>query len=119
MAVDADGFISLAEHAPLLGRIDLSAIVAAEGQIVEEVQVVQHQGRYYITAERFRNLWEVSPQPGERQATYRPIHVSENRLSGVRMSRYGPSGRACVRLDADGVGPWYVTDKGELHDVCS
>ena len=118
MAVDVDGFVHLAEHAPLLGRIEVAPIIDAEGRAVETVQVVQHQGRYYITADGFQNVWEVTPQPGSTLATYRRIRVSESPLSGVRLARYGPTGRACVRVDVDGGGPWYITPQGELDDQC-
>ena len=118
MTVGADGSILLAEHTPLSGRIEIAPILDAEGRAVETVQLLLHEGRYYITADGFKNLWEVSPQPGRTLATYRPIPVSENPMLHVRMARYGRSGRACVRLDAAGVGPWYVTDEGELHDQC-
>ena len=118
LTVGADGSILLAEHTPLSGRIEIAPILDAEGQAVDTVQLLLHEGRYYITSDGFKNLWEVSPRPGGTLATYRPIPVSENPMSQVRMARYGRSGRACVRLDAAGVGPWYVTDEGELHDQC-
>jgi hypothetical protein len=118
MTVGADGSILLAEHTPLSGKIEIAPILDAEGRAVDKVQLLLHEGRYYITANGFKNLWEVSPQPGSTLATYRPIPVSENPMSHVRMARYGHSGQACVRLDAAGIGPWYVTDEGELHDQC-
>lgn len=118
LAVDGNGTVNLAEQAPLRGRIEVAPILAAEGREAETVQVILHEGRYYVTAEGFRNIWELVPEAGTTRATYRSIPVSENPLSGVRMSRYGPAGRACVRLDTDGGGPWFVTDEGELDDRC-
>ncbi len=118
LAVDRNGTINLAEHPPLRGRIETAPILAAEGREVETLQVILHEGRYYLTAEGFRNIWELVPESGTTRATYRSIPVSEQPLAGVRMSRYGPEGRACVRLDVDGAGPWFVTDEGELDDRC-
>ena len=119
LALDRNGTINLAEHAPLRGRIEVAPILDAEGhEEAETVQVILHGGRYYIMAEGFRNIWELVPRVGTTRATYRSIAVSATPLSGVRMSRYGPEGRACVRLDVDGAGPWFVTGKGELHDRC-
>ncbi len=118
VTVEQDRSINLAEHAPLVGRIDVSPILDAEGRTVSAVQVLLHEGRYYITAEGFRNLWEVTPRPGKTVARFRSIAISERPLFDVRMSRYGPAGSPCVRLDADGDGPWYVTAEGELHERC-
>jgi len=118
LAVDRNGTINLAEHAPLRGRIEVAPILAAEGREVETVQVLLHEGRYYVAADGFRNIWELVPEAGSTRATYRSIPVPDRPLAGVRMSRYGPPGRACVRLDIDDGGPWFVTDEGVLDDRC-
>lgn len=118
LRVDEAGSVDLAEHPPLRGRIAAGPILTEEGSQVDSLQVLLHQGRYYLTAEGFRNVWELVPESGTTRATYRPIPVSSEPLSGVRMSRYGPAGRACVRLDVDGSGPWFVNNDGELDDHC-
>jgi hypothetical protein len=116
--IDADGSISLTENTQLLGSIEGGAILEAEGQDVSTVQVLFHEGRYYIVADGFRNLWQVTPEPGTGWATYRPITLPDHQTENVRISRYGPPERICVRVDVDGGGPWYVNGTGGLQDEC-
>jgi hypothetical protein len=119
MDVGPDGSIDLSEHTPLVGRIDVGPILDAEDRNVSTVQVLLHEGRYYIAADGFRNLWEVTPTPGTTVATFRPIFVSDLPLSNVRLARYGPAGNPCVRLDATKTGgPWFLNDEGRLRDHC-
>jgi len=119
MDVATDGSVDLSEQTPLMGRIDVGPILDAEDREVRTVQVLLHEGRYYITADGFRNLWEVTPTPGLSVATFRPIFVSDLPLSDVRITRYGPAGSPCVRVDATKIGgPWFLNDEGELRDRC-
>jgi hypothetical protein len=117
-AVGADGSIGLAENVQLLGSIEAGPILEAEGHAASTVQLMLHEGRYYIIADGFRNLWQVTPEPGTSWAKYRPIRLPDLPITNVRMSRYGPPGRVCVRLDVDDGGPWYVTGSDELDDEC-
>lgn len=117
--VEPDGTVSLARNAPLLGRLEIAPIIEAEGTAVANVQIMVHRGRYYITADEFLNIWEVSPSPGETQAVYRPIAVSGEALAGVRLSRFGSPERVCVRVDLENAGPYYINSKGKIDDECS
>lgn len=118
LEVAEDGHVNLAEHPPLQGRIDIGPILATEGQEAGSLQALLHLGRYYLVAEGFRNLWEVTPQPGGSRANYRPIAVTGEPLSGVRLSRYGPAGRACVRVDIEEGGVWFVSSSGVRNEEC-
>lgn len=118
-AVEPDGTVRLARHAPLLGHVAIAPILEAEGVPVTEVQVIGHRGLFYLTAEAFTRIWEISPQPGGTQAAFRPIPVSGEALSGVRLSRFGEAGTVCVRVDLDGAGPFYVNSRGRLDVLCS
>jgi hypothetical protein len=119
MEVAPDGNLDLAQQWPLSGRIDVGPILEAEGRRVKTVQVLLHEGRYYIAADGFRNLWEVTPTPGTSVATFRPFFVSDLPLSDVRISRYGPADNPCVRVDATKIGgPWFLNDEDELRDRC-
>jgi len=117
-AVDGDGSISLAEPTQLMGSIEAGPILDAENSAATMVQVMLHEGCYYIIADGFRNLWQVTPRPGTALASYRPVSLPDITIKNARMSRYGPPGRACVRLDVDGGGPWYVSEKNRLQDEC-
>ena len=117
--VDAAGTIHLSDQAPLSGTLDVSPILEAEGTRARRLQVVMHLGRFYIAADGFRHIWEVAPRPGERTAVYRSVPLPPGAVdSAVRLSRYGPPGRACLRLDADGRPPWFLTADGVLDVHC-
>ena len=77
-----------------------------------------HLGRYFVVADGFRNLWEVTPEPGSTRANYRPITVTGGPLVGVRLSHYGPPEGACVRIDVENEGTWFVSWSGEVHEEC-
>ena len=98
LTVQANGSVSLAESPPLIGRIDLSPILQAEGVRVTgkpqpTVQVLVHYGRFYLVAEGFRSIWELTPRPGMDTASYRPIPITADAgpkpETGVK-SRTGP-----------------------------
>ena len=126
LTVEAQGTVSFAERPPLLGRLDLSPILVAEGikpgKPALTAQAMMHYGRLYIVANRFRSIWEVTPRPGTAQASYRPIHVlpeaGPGRLKDVRLSRYGSSRSSCLRLDRSEGPPVFITPEGEAHDDC-
>jgi len=119
LPVDPDGTIQLARQTPFLGFVDIAPILEAEGTTVETVQVISHLGRYVIVADRFRSLWVLTPRPGTTRAEYRAVPVSEAPMSGTRLSRYGASSHgACVRIDATGVEPKFLSATGELLDAC-
>ncbi|HZM70597.1 MAG TPA: hypothetical protein VFB95_09540 [Candidatus Cryosericum sp.] len=126
LAVGADGTVSLAERPPLIGRLDLSEILQAEGirpgAPRTTVQLMLHYGRIYVVGDSFRSVWEITPQPGTCKASYRPIPVLEGtgqaRLKNVRLSRYGSSGSSCLRLDRVGDGPVFITSQGDVRNDC-
>jgi len=126
LTVEAKGTVSFAERPPLLGRLDLSPILEAEGikpgKPALTAQAMMHYGRLYIVADRFRSIWEVTPQPGTAQASYRPIPVlpetAPARLKDVRLSRYGSSQSSCLRLDRAEGPPVFITSAGEARHDC-
>ena len=126
LTVDAGGMAQLAEHHPLAGRIDLGPIFAAEGMVpvAEEstnLQMLVHYGRFYLAADGFRSVWEVSPAPGSPTASYRPIPVVDAAappMREVRLSRFGPAEAACVRIDRAGGETVFIDALGEIHAIC-
>lgn len=127
LTLDAEGTVVLAEHPPLVGRIDLSPILSAEGVHPgatgrATVQLMMHYGRLYVVADDFRDIWEITPRPGTTAATYRPIHLTRESgrgpLKDVRLSRYGSAGSSCLRLDRLGSSPVFITSQGEARDDC-
>lgn len=127
LTLEADGTVLLAERPPLIGRIDLSPILRAEGvqagmPAKGMVQLMMHYGRIYVVADAFRAIWEITPQPGTTAATFRPIPVAlgsgQEPMKNVRLSRYGSSQTSCLRLDRAGGTPVFITPKGELRDDC-
>ena len=127
LTVGADGMASLAEHPPLMGRIDLSPILEAEEIHLKKpatttVQLMMHYGRVYVVADSFRAIWEFTPRPGTSVASFRPIPVvrgsGQRPMKNVRLSRYGSSRSSCVRLDRADGSPVFITTSGEASDDC-
>lgn len=126
LTVGADGTVSLAERPPLIGRIDLSPILQAEGirsgATRKTIQLMVHYGRIYVVADAFHAIWEITPQPGTSTAAYRPIPIlgetGQEALKNVRLSQYGPSGASCLRLDRTGGSPVFITSNGETRNEC-
>lgn len=127
LRLETDGSVILAEHPPLVGRIDLSPILKVEGvrpgtAARGAVQLMMHYGRLYVVADSFRALWEITPRPGTTTASYRPITVvrdsAHEPMKNVRLSRYGSSASSCLRLDRAGGKPIFITPGGETRDAC-
>jgi hypothetical protein len=128
LPVDPHGVISLAAYEPLVGQIDIAPILSAEGvppapeQAPRTVQVMMSYGRFYVVADGFRAIWEITPQPGTRTGTYRPIALvpgpDQAPLKAVRLSRYGSSQSSCLRIDRAAGDPIFITSTGEVADAC-
>lgn len=116
--VDAGGSILLTQRVQLLGHIDATPIFAAEGARPTTVQLLLHEGCYWVAADGFRNLWRLAPQAGTTRATYSAVALPDPAAGPVRMSRWGTRERSCVRLDAERGGPWFVRSTGEIVDAC-
>jgi hypothetical protein len=127
LTVQANGSVSLAQSPPLIGRIDLSPILRAEGisaaaKTRPAVQMMVNYGRFYLVGEGFRSIWEITPQPGSSSASYRPIAVvadgAAKPVREPRLSRYGSSQSSCLRLDRTNGPPLFITPKGEAANAC-
>jgi hypothetical protein len=127
LTVEADGTVSLAERPPLVGRIDLSPILEAEGirgpaRTAATIQMVVHYGRYYVVGDGFRAIWQITPRPGTSSGAYRPIQVVRDAdrepLKDVRLSPYGSSESSCLRLDRAAGTPVFITRDAEARDEC-
>ncbi|HET6278789.1 MAG TPA: hypothetical protein VFG08_08400 [Candidatus Polarisedimenticolia bacterium] len=126
LQVGSDGTVSFADQPPLIGRIDLSPIMAAEGigtgAPPTTVQIVVHYGRLYVAAADFDAIWEITPRPGSTTASYRSIpiaHGAEGRgMPDIRLSRYGSPGASCLRIDRASAAPVFITAAGEARGDC-
>jgi hypothetical protein len=127
LTVGANGTVSLAEQPPLTGRLDLSPILGEEGihtspKTATAVQVMMFYGRYYIVADSFHSLWEITPRPGTSKASYRRIPVAhpegDSPLKGSRLSRYGSSKSSCLRLDRRNASPLFINSQGQVSHAC-
>lgn len=145
LTVQANGSVSLAESPPLIGRIDLSPILQAEKVRADVktkpvVQLMVHYGRFYVVAEGFRSIWEITPQPGLSTASYRPIPIAAEPgsrsatgakaavsartepgarpMHDPRLSLFGSSRSSCLRLDRANGPPVFITPEGAAANAC-
>jgi hypothetical protein len=127
LKVGANGSVSLAEQPPLTGRMNITPILEAEGfdassTTVTTVQAMMFYGRFYVVADGFHSLWEITPRPGTSTASYRRIPITpdatESVLKGSRLSRYGSSQSSCLRLDRKNATPLFINSRGEASHVC-
>ena len=126
LKVGANGSVSLAEQPPLTGRMNLTPILEAEGFDASPssvtVQVMMYYGRFYVVADGFHSLWEITPRPGTSTASYRRIPIApdtaDSVLKGSRLSRYGSSRSSCLRLDRKDSTPLFISSRGEVSRVC-
>jgi hypothetical protein len=127
LTVEADGSVSLADHPPLIGRLDLSPIlqeekVAPGAKPRLAVQIMLHYGRIYVVSRAFRSMWEITPRPGTTSASYRPAFLvrapGAAPVKDLRLSRYGSARSSCLRLDRVGGAPIFITPMGEARDAC-
>jgi hypothetical protein len=127
LTVKPNGSVSFAERPPLTGHIDLSPVFAAEGKGAASspgtsVQVMMFYGRFYVVADGFHSLWELTPVPGTSTASYRSISLvpesGRKTIQGVRLSRYGSSQSSCLRIDRKDSDPLFITRKGQVSGAC-
>jgi hypothetical protein len=127
LKVSTDGSVSLAQEPPLSGHIDLTPILQAEGIPVPittptRVQIMMHYGRYFVVADGFRSVWEITPLPGTVTASYAaipvPLRSGQSGLKGARLSRYGSSKSSCLRIDRTNGDPIFISHSGEVSHAC-
>jgi hypothetical protein len=126
--VDRDGFATLSAYEPLIGRIGLRQILEAEemwprvGEKKISVQLLVHYGRFYVVAEGFKAVWEITPKPGAAVASFRPAaslaDPAGTPARGVRLSRYGSARLSCLRIDRENGPAVYITSLGQADDHC-
>jgi hypothetical protein len=44
--------------------------------------------------------------------------VARAAVREVRLSRYGSAGSSCLRVDGFGADPFFITEAGDIRDVC-
>jgi len=118
LTAQPDGTVDLAEHPPLLGRIDLKPILEAEGAAPAQVELLIHAGRLYLWGDGFRNVWELTQKPGSSQAGYRPAVTFEAPPSHLRLSHYAGEDGGCVRMDALEQPTAFLSAKGDVLTNC-
>ncbi len=127
LTVDGAGLAQLTDHQPLVGSLDLKPIFALEGfpevpETTKNLQMLIHFGRFYVTGDGFRSVWEVSPNFGVATGEYRPIPIipknSPKPLKNVRLSRYGSAESICVRVDRTGGEAVFIDMEGQVDAIC-
>ena len=119
LSVAADGYADLAEIPPFQGRIDLRPILHTESASPATIHVLLRSGRFYLWGEGFRNVWSVTPKAGTGRARYRGLEIADHPLHGVRLSHYGASGSACVRIDVPDLEARFISPEDKLRAACS
>ena len=112
----------------------------ADAKTKPVVQLMVHYGRFYVVAEGFRSIWEITPRPGLSTASYRPIPIVTDAgsrsatgakaavpartesgarpLRDPRLSLFGSSGSSCLRLDRANGPPVFITPEGAAANAC-
>ena len=111
----------------LVGRLDLKPIFESEGfsrvpGTTKNLQMLIHFGRFYVTGDGFRSVWEVSPNLGVASGEYRAIPIlpkdSPRPMKNVRLSRYGSAESICVRVDRTGGKAVFIDTEGKVDASC-
>lgn len=127
LAVGRDGFARLTGGQQLLGKIDLGPIFAAEKlpltpTATQNIQLLIHFGRFYVVADGFRSVWELTPEAGTSIASFREIPLVNDPdarpLMDVRISRFGPADSACVRIDQTEGDTVFIDVEGNIQPNC-
>jgi hypothetical protein len=127
LTTDTQGMARWQERPPMVGTIDMKPILAAEeiptgSPDPENLQLLVHYSRFYLAADGFRAVWEISPEPGSSSATYRAIPIvlesSSPPLREVRLSRFGPPNASCVRVDRADGEPVFIDAQGDAQPFC-
>ncbi|MCZ6669768.1 MAG: hypothetical protein O6947_01920 [Acidobacteria bacterium] len=127
LAVGKDGFARLTGGRQLLGKIDLGPIFAAEElpltqAATRNIQLLIHFGRFYVVADGFRSVWELTPEAGTSIAFFREIPLVRDPdappLTDVRISRFGPADSACVRIDRAEGDTVFIDVEGNTQPNC-
>ncbi len=121
LKVDTDSSVTIGDDEKFYGVLWLNPILKAENVSVTSVKLIQNYGKYFISADGFKNIWMVEANRDGISGKYKAIDVTPDdktdAYSGVGLSRYGNRERTCVRVRFNN-NELYIDKKGEVNETC-
>jgi len=120
--VSADSSILLGGDESFQGVIWIGPILKEENVKVKSVKFIENYGKYFLSAENFKNVWMIKPKNDGMTGGFKAIDVTpdnaEDILKGISFSRYGTKENTCVRLQYN-EKTIFIDREGNLNEQCN
>jgi hypothetical protein len=121
-AVSADSSIYLGDEEKFHGVMRLGPILEQEKAAVKSVKIIQNYGKYFLSADGFKNVWMIEPESDGLTGRYGAIDVTPGDttdvLKDISFSRYGSKENTCIKLRYDSK-EIFIDRKGKLNEKCN
>ena len=122
LEVEADSSIFIGEDDKFTGILFLQPIMEAEKLKMNKVKMIKNYGKYYLCAEKFKNVWIIEPKDDGLTASYKAVDVTpedkEDIYKGIGFSRYGTKDNVCVKFKFNNQN-MFIDKKGKVNEECN
>jgi len=119
LPVEADSSVFIGTTENFNGVLRLNAILQVEQTPIEAVKLIENYGKYYLSADQFKNVWILEPHKDGVTARAKALDVTpEDKTDGyanIGFSRYGSKDKAMVRFRFNH-RQLYIDRKGGVHE---
>jgi hypothetical protein len=122
LPVAADTTVHLGSDEHFQGILGLGPIMLEEKQMAKSVKVIRNYGAYYLSADKFKNVWLIIPEDDGQHGTYQAIDPTPDDTSDVvseiYFSRYGQGENTCVKFRSAGK-EIFIDREGKINEKCN
>jgi len=122
LKVEADSSVYIGSDEKFNGVLWLNPILQQEKTAVKEVILIQNFGKFYVCADKFKNVWLIEPKSDGASADYKALDVTPKDTSDVYQdigfSRYGSQDKVCVKFRFN-KQEIFLNRKGKVNEKCN
>ena len=119
LKVEADSSVFIGEDEIFTGILFLGPIMKEENITLKKVKVIKNYGKYYLSAEKFKNVWIIKPKDDGISASYKAVDVTpdnkDDHYSNIGFSRYGKKEDVAVKFKFNNKNV-FIDRKGNIHE---
>jgi uncharacterized protein YxeA len=119
LTVEPDSSLFIGNDEAFTGVLFLAPILHEEKMDVDRVKLIKNYGKYYLCAEKFKNIWMIEPKDDGLTANYRPIDVTPKEKGDsykeISFSRYGDKENVMIKFKFN-KREIFIDRKGNLHE---
>ena len=120
LAVEADSSVYIGTDEKFNGVLWLNRVMQTEQVPVQSVKLIQNYGKYYLSANQFKNIWILERRKDGTTAKAKALDITPQDQTDVytdiSFSRYGSKDNAMIRFRYNNQQV-FIDRKGGVHET--